>query len=300
MTSMETTSPQTDCYLILCHNRPWQVNALSSYLAEQGHYVFIHVDASSAIASEILTSERIRLVEPRIAVKWGSFSMISAEMSLIRAAMATGVRYRYVHLISGQCLPAAGRAKTEELLNAAYAEKQQIISCSTEPITKGWGRKGLLYRIAVWYPQCIVDRNNKWHRYFHKWKKLWRFTGLRRFSWKKFAPFHSGSQWWSLTGDCVQELLRYVDEHPDFYDFFRHTFCSDEMFVQSTLMHLTPKPYILGSNKRFMIWRRSMSPADLVEEEWPQVWSSNCLIARKFLMEPGETERYLAALNAEF
>jgi hypothetical protein len=297
---METTSPQTDCYLILCHNRPWQVNALSSYLAEQGHYVFIHVDASSAIASEILTSERIRLVEPRIAVKWGSFSMISAEMSLIRAAMATGVRYRYVHLISGQCLPAAGRVKTEELLNAAYAEKQQIISCSTEPITKGWGRKGFLYRIAVWYPQCIVDRNSKWHRYFHKWKKLWRFTGLRRFSWKKFAPFHSGSQWWSLTGDCVQELLRYVDEHPDFYDFFRHTFCSDEMFVQSTLMHLTPKPFILDSNKRFMIWRRSMSPADLVEEEWPQVWSSNCLIARKFLREPGETERYLAALDAEF
>lgn len=300
MTSMETASPQTDCYLILCHNRPWQVNALSSYLAEQGHYVFIHVDASSTIASEILTSERIRLVEPRIAVKWGSFSMISAEMSLIRAAMATGVRYRYVHLISGQCLPAAGRVKTEELLNAAYAEKQQIINCSTEPITKGWGRKGLLYRIAVWYPQCIVDRNSKWHRYFHKWKKLWRLTGLRRFSWKKYAPFHSGSQWWSLTGDCVQELLRYVDEHPDFYDFFRHTFCSDEMFVQSTLMHLTPKPYILGTNKRFMIWRRSMSPADLVEEEWPQVWSSNCLIARKFLMEPGETERYLAALDAEF
>lgn len=300
MIDMEMTSPQTDCYLILCHNRPWQVNALSAYLAEQGHDVFIHVDASSTIASEIHTSERIRLVEPRIAVKWGSFSMIAAEMALIRAAMASGVRYRYVHLISGQCLPATGRTGTEELLNAAYAERKQMIACSAEPITKGWGRKGLLYRIAVWYPQFMVDRNSRWHYVYRKWMKLWRFTGIRRFSWKKYAPFHAGSQWWSLTGDCVQELLHYVDEHPDFYNFFRHTFCSDEMFVQTTLMHLTPRPDITGSNMRFMIWRRSMSPSDIVEEEWPQVWASDCFLARKFLMEPGETERYLAALNAGF
>ena len=108
-----------------------------------------------------------------------------------------------------------------------------------------------------------------------------------------------------LQGDMIGRFggtrkLSFCVTHPDFYDFFRHTFCSDEMFVQTTLMHMTPIPNIVGSNERFMIWRRSMSPADLVEEEWRQVWSSNCLIARKFLMEPGETERYLAALNADF
>ena len=226
--------------------------------------------------------------------------MIAAEMELIRAAMDSGEEYRYVHLISGQCLPAADKVKTEEMLNAAYARKEQMIKCSEEPITKGWGRKGLLYRIAVWYPQFFVDRNSKWHWLYRKWMKLWRFSGIRRFTWKRYAPFHSGSQWWSLTGDCVSNIVKYVDEHPDFYDFFRHTFCSDEMFVQTTLKHFPADPGITYNNQRFMIWRRSMSPADLTEEEWPQVWSSGCLFARKFCLEPGETERYLTALNSDF
>ena len=297
---MDTPLPAKDCYLVLCHNRPWQVNALSSYLAAQGHDVVIHVDAAAPIVDEIVTGEHVFLVKDRQMVKWGSLSMIAAEMACIREAMATGKEYRYVHLISGQCLPAAGKENTEAILTAAYAAKEQMIGCSSEPITKGWGRKGLLYRIAVWYPQTLVDRNNKWHRYFHKWMKLWRFTGIRRWSWKKYAPFYSGSQWWSLTGDCVRNLLRYVDEHPDFYNFFRHTFCSDEMFVQTIIKHLEPEPNITGQNKRFMIWRRSMSPSDITESEWSQVWSSGCLFSRKFCLEPGETERYLSALNSDF
>ena len=296
---MEATSPMKDCYLVLCHNRPWQVNALSAYLAEQGHDVFIHVDASSPAAADIRTSDLVHLVENRVAVKWGSFSMVAAEMELIRAAMASGKEYRYVHLISGQCLPAMGKDKMEACLNAAYAQKQQMITCSEEPITKGWGRKGRLYRIAVWYPQFMVDRNSKWHYVYRKWMKLWRFTGIRRFSWKKYAPFHYGSQWWSLTGDCVRNIVKYVDGHPDFYDFFRHTFCSDEMFVQTTIKHIEEAPNITN-NRRFMIWRRSMSPSDLTEEEWPQVRESGALFARKFAMDPGDTERYLAALNSGF
>lgn len=297
---MENAVSHTDCYLILCHNRPWQVNAISAYLAAQGHDVFIHVDASSAVDSEINTSDHVHLVSERVAVKWGSFYMIAAEMACVRAALATGKKYRYIHLISGQCLPAASYSKTEEILNQAYAENKQFINCSPEPITKGWGRKGLLYRIAVWYPQFMVDRTSKWHHVFRKWMKLWRFTGIRRWSWKKYAPFHAGSQWWSLTYECLCDVVRYIDDHPDYYNFFRHTFCPDEMFFQTTIKKLPYCENFAGHNMRFMIWRRSMSPADLVPDEWPQVWASGCLFSRKFAMEPGETERYLEAMNQAF
>ena len=79
----------------------------------------------------------------------------------------------------------------------------------------------------------------------------------------------------------------------------RAFFCSDEMFVQTTLKHFEETPNITN-NRRFMIWRRSMSPSDLTEEEWPQVRESGALFARKFAMDPGDTERYLAALNSGF
>ncbi len=41
-----------DAYLIQCHDRPHQVNALAQYLANGGHDVFVHADARSAIGHQ--------------------------------------------------------------------------------------------------------------------------------------------------------------------------------------------------------------------------------------------------------
>lgn len=291
--------PERDCYLILCHNRPWQVNALSAYLAEQGHEVFIHVDASSPVQEQINTSARVHLVQNRVAVSWGSFSMIEAEMACIRAAAESGKEFRYVHLLSGQCLPAMNRRDSEQFLQESAQKRLQFLSCTESPAESGWGRDGILYRFAVWYPQFMVNRRSPWHRLFWKWVRLWKILGLRR-NWKPFAPFHFGSQWWTLTYDCVKQILSYVDTHPEYYDFFRHTFCSDEMFVQSCVMHLPGKDWqLVRAHKRFMIWHRGPSPQDITREKWGEVRGSGCLFARKFSHEPGETEEYFRELNAD-
>lgn len=36
---------------------------------------------------------------------------------------------------------------------------------------------------------------------------------------------------------------------------------------------------------------------DLNEEHWRDIWGSGALFARKFNMQPGETERYLQELE---
>jgi len=47
-----------------------------------------------------------------------------------------------------------------------------------------------------------------------------------------------GSQWWSLTGDAIREILSVVSARPRIIGWFRWTVCPDELFFQ-TLLKLT-------------------------------------------------------------
>ena len=105
-----------DAYIILCHHSPWQVNELAGYLSAAGHDVYIHVDAASKIAGLIEIGERVKLVQRREKVVWADWSVVRATLNAIEAMPQCGRGYRYVHLLSGQCLPAMPLKKLDEIL----------------------------------------------------------------------------------------------------------------------------------------------------------------------------------------
>ncbi len=119
-----------DAYLILCHDNPQQLNALSSHLAGAGHDVYIHLDAASMLEDCIRQTERIHLLPEPELVRWGSWSICAATLKLMRAAAHSGKKYRYIHQLSGQCFPAMpmerldaalGDWKPQQALQAAHA-----------------------------------------------------------------------------------------------------------------------------------------------------------------------------------
>jgi len=57
--------------------------------------------------------------------------------------------------------------------------------------------------------------------------RLQQMTGFHR---NKTIDFRKGTQWVSLTADCIGYLLQYKDEAERIYS---HTFCADEIFVQT-------------------------------------------------------------------
>ncbi len=288
-----------DAYIILCHRSPWQVNELAAYLAEGGNDVYIHVDKASDIAVRIQTSERIRLVPERVAVTWADWSVVAATLAAVRCVVSSGKQYRYVHLLSGQCLPAKPRKKLDAVLDEAYDARRQIIEYKRLPRRDSWGRDGGIHRVGTWFPRWIVSKYSPWHRWFWPYTNKWIRLKLRRPLYFVFRPFYSGSQWWSLTGDCMAAVADYAARHSLFRYFFHHTFCSDELFFQTSLSRTLYGLSATDDNRRYLKWlvHNSQSPMNLTEEHWGGIWDSDALFARKFNMQPGETERYLQKLE---
>lgn len=288
-----------DAYILLCHRAPWQVNELAAYLESGGNEVFIHVDKSSDMAEHIRVSERIHLVPERVKVTWADWSVVEGTMAAVNCVVKTGRRYRYVHLLSGQCLPAKPRAVLDAELEKAYADNQQIIEYKRLPRSDSWGRDGGIHRVGTWFPRWIVSKYSPWHRWFWPYTNKWIRLKLRRPLYFVFRPFYSGAQWWSLTGDCLAEIAQYAEKHPIFRYFFHHTFCSDELFFQTCLSRSSYCSGATDNNRRYLKWPidNSQSPMDLPESVWPELWKSPALFGRKFSMQPGETERYLQKLE---
>ena len=288
-----------DAYIILCHQSPWQVNELAEYLAAGGNDVYIHVDKAGNAASQIQTSKQIFLVPDPVQVVWADWSIVEATLKCINALKEKGRVYRYVHLISGQCLPAKNRHDLDEMLDAAHAEGRQFIECRKLPRTDNWGRDGGIHRVGTWYPRWMVSKYSPWHRWFWPYTNKWIRLKLRRPLYFIFRPFYGGAQWWSLTGACVADIAEYAARRGVFRYFFHHTFCSDELFFQTCISRLPYFGKVAGCNGRFLKWpfKDAPSPVDLQEEHWAEMWNSDAFFARKFSMQPGETRRYLQKLE---
>lgn len=288
-----------DAYIILCHHLPWQVNALAEYLSSAGDDVYIHVDASSDISSLIKTGERVHLVQKRERIVWADWSMVQATLNAIESMPDSGRRYRYVHLLSGQCLPAMPAQQREAELEKAAEQGLQFMQCRPLPRYDLWSRDGGIHRVGTWYPRWMVSKYSPWHRWFWPYTNKWIRLRLRRPAYYLFWPFYGGGQWWSLTGGCMAAIAEYARTHRCFCRFFHHSFCSDELFFQTCLARTGYLEHLVDDNRRYLKWpfKDAPSPMDLQPEHWAEAWESGALFARKFAMEPGQTERYLQNLE---
>lgn len=288
-----------DAYLILCHDQPAQVNTLARYLADGGHDVFIHIDAASCIQHAVQGGEHIHILERTVAVRWGGWEMVQAMLLLMQAALATGRKYRYMHLLSGQCMPAMPRKQMDAVLDAAAAQGKQFIECRQLPSPERWHGEGALYRMKVWYPRCMVSKYDATHKFFWRYTRMWLRLGMTRPGYRLFSPYYGGAQWWSLTTDCVRAICAYDRRHPLMRAFFCHTFCSDEHYIQTCLARAGYADAVTGDSARYICWPAPAAPSPrlLLRADWDAVLASGCLFARKFCLSSSECAEYLVWLE---
>lgn len=289
----------SDAYLILCHDRPGQIDALATHCGANGHDVYIHVDAKSTIAHLIHTNASIRLVEPPSDVVWGGWTQVEATLKLLTAALRSGRTYRYLHLLSGQCLPLLSAATLDARLDEAARSDTQFIECEPLPRRIWDDFDGGLHRVEIYFPSFFVSKYTNLHRdFFWHYIRMWKRLGLRRPGYRRYAPFFGGAQWFSLTRDCVRALFAAMQREPGFVRYFRHTFCSDELFFP-TLLSRTDYRECAAGNGRYLHWPDGdikYSPDTLRPEDWPAALASGCLFGRKFELEARECARFLSQL----
>ena len=190
----------------------------------------------------------LNILPQRIDARWGDFSLVEVEYLLFEAAFSQD-NYSYYHLLSGVDLAIRSQddihhyceqhAGTEFIGFAQQASSQELhwrsqhyfLFAKDFHSTSLW-KRGL--RAAFVYLQDLVHyRRSKWE-------------------------VKKGAQWCSVTCDFVRYLLAHRVE---IYKAFHHTYCPDELFIQ-TLCWNSPFKERININqdefegcKRYIPWK---------------------------------------------
>jgi glycosyltransferase involved in cell wall biosynthesis len=260
----------TFAYLILAHKNPSQLLRLVNALTTPDTYFFIHIDkkVKEEIFKSVITGANVFFCKNRKSVNWGGFSMVEATVELIgEMAEHTGFP-DYVHLLSGQDFP----LKSNEYV-FSYFERHKgtdFMEYFTIPCAN-WTNGGLDRIKYRW----DIDR-----RGFERTPEL--RNGELHGSISDATPY-GGSQWWSLTGECVAYIFDKCRRGDELYEFYRYTFIPDEMLFQTFVMNSKFKKTVKNSNLRKINWNSAVvSPKIWQTGDFSELSNSLSLFARKF------------------
>jgi hypothetical protein len=240
--------------LILAHKHQIQVNRLISHFSKDFD-VYVHVDTKSKIT--IQKTDNV-FAYKKYRTYWGSFNIVKAVLFLLISSSKKNKYERYI-LLSGNDLPLISNGNIETFFQ----------------------------RNNIEYIECFYLPIEQWDNYGNLLNKI-----LRKIfgQFIKLDNYYSGSQWFNLTNNCVEKMLKYLSNNKEFIKTFRMTElfywqdCSDEKFFQ-TLINKIDDVKIENNNLRYIDWgpgERTGHPRILCMDDYEKIMNSNSLFARKF------------------
>lgn len=223
------------CYLILAYNDPKHLYRLVSRLNDRADF-YIHIDKKSNIEpfkKIVKDFPNVILIENRVKVYWGGFSIVQAELNLIEAALNKKEPYfRYV-LLSGADYP----IKTTKEIYHFFKKNQNVEFIRAINLDKLENKELFGLHIDLWQKHDYPWINRSTTKTF----KLFRAAVnriLRNFKLPKSIRHHKfdlyhGSQWWALTDNCLRELMATYHTNEKDYLNFKIGFASDEKFFHT-------------------------------------------------------------------
>jgi Core-2/I-Branching enzyme len=266
-------------YIISAYQHAEHLSRLVRRLYDPGASFFIHVDKKTdrRVFSEMLESlgtvPRVRFLK-RHTCYWGGFGHVAATLEGIGDILATGTRFDYAVLLTGQDYPIKPNSYIKAFL--AAHEGKLFLHYFPLPI-EAWSdgrRSGGLERIEAWHWR-VAGR----HLRFPPSQRL----PLRRRFPAGFRPF-GGSSYWCLSGDCIRYIHEFVLQHPSFVRFFRHVDIPDEMFFQTIILNSRFGAMAVNDDLRHINWSVPDlgRPSLLRRGDFGSLADSRKLFARKF------------------
>jgi hypothetical protein len=223
--------------------------------------IFIHIDAKTALDRIARAGLRLpahaTLVNPRIAVFWGGFSMLRATLALIDAALAEAPFERLV-LLSGDTLPVRRNDVLHDTLLDDRREFIELVEVPDDPGLAGTSAETCAARLGWVQPWRFHNRTDWDHILLNPATRAEAAAqyGLdqSRADWlrgdaqalvqaaldllpprpKLFARLRYGSQWWALSGATLRAIRSRLHD-PAVHAWFRHLQVPDEHMIHTVL-----------------------------------------------------------------
>jgi hypothetical protein len=279
--------------VVLAHRGPEQVARLLAALEHREVRRYLHLDARVDPQPFQAALRRAGVAEvawlPRRPTRWGGPEIVDASLDGLRAALADGCGY--VVQVSGQDFP----LWPVERMVAFFTEHADRSFLEHVALPDDRWRHGGRLRTECWTFSVLGRRETHVPARFPvpmSWKGrvlnallgvAARVRGPRRVP--SCARLHGGSQWWNLSGDAVRFVLDFVEAHPGYRAYHRHTLLPDELFFQSILAGTDfPRRHpVVNDSLRYMEWPAGRShPRLLTLADLPALEAAEAPFARKF------------------
>lgn len=237
-------------YLIIAHTDYRQLLQLVKQLDDVRNDIYIHIDRKASFDGEKIQTSKagLYILPQRLDARWGDFSLAEVEYLLFETAFNQG-NYSYYHLLSGMDLP----IKSQDYIHS-YCEQHagmEFIGFARQASSQELHWRSQHYFLFA----KDLNSNSLWKRGIRAaFVYLQDLVHYRRSKWE----VKKGAQWCSVTCDFVRYLLVHRKE---VYKAFHHTYCPDELFIQ-TLCWNSPFKERLSADldefegcKRYIPWK---------------------------------------------
>ncbi|MDM1547823.1 glycosyl transferase family 14 [Empedobacter falsenii] len=238
----------TNIYLIQAHQYPGQLKRLIKRINSENVLFYIHIDLKTDIEpfKDVISGKNIVFIKDRVDCIWGDFSQVQATLNLCEEVLNQGFDLdTRITLLSGQDYP----IKSKDYIREFFNNNKGIDFINIEKIDKSrihHLRNLKAFKINHSSKRSDFTLISKYH-YKNILKSLFykkiSFKDLKLLFKNKCVPLgmkpYRGSSWWSFNYTTLEAVLNFYQKNKDVLNvFYSQTFCPDENFFQTILMHL--------------------------------------------------------------
>lgn len=287
LSTHKETIVEKHAYLLMIHENNNQLYRLLQLLDDDKNDIYIHIDIKCKNISPLEIQNKVVHSQvyfcKRVNVTWSGYSLVKAELNLLRAAVTK--KYSYYHLLSASDFPIKSQKEIHDwfLQNAG----KEFVHFGTKEYQQGIVSK---YNVYHFFQEKMGrGRNNR----FYNKLETYSLAAQRRLhvnrSKNREACLYGGANWFSITDDLANFVLEHIK---DYKNELRFTQNCDEIFLQTIVMNSEFKNrlYISGCNDdyhqimRYIDWARGENggPHTFTIEDYNELIHSEYLFARKF------------------
>lgn len=260
---------------------------IKQLLRYQESYIFIHIDKKSDFdKNKLIVNDRIKILPEQYVIDWGDYSQIDVTLRLMEFAKKCG-DYDYYSVHSGNDIVVKPINELVDWLSddSSYA----YLDCEKLPYVK-FQYGGGLGRIAL-----------KWPKFFRKKCRYYSITRLFRSLYGKAygvgiikgkklpenISFYGQSDWFTLSNECVGNILQYIDENKEYLELFKDSLIGSEIFFNTLAIETgRSKKICLNNNLRYIDFdnidkNTPGSPKLLTIKDYDSIIKSDMFFARK-------------------
>lgn len=241
-------------YLIVTHDNFSHLELLINELTDENVDFYVHVDKKTELPPTFPKYKNVTLIDKRVKVYWGGFSLVRATLNLLEAAI--NGNYDYYIFLSGVHYP----IRSKQTIYGHLSQGGQFLD-----MIKGFSKHKPEKRMSQYYFEGFNRKNKKSLKtLFYLGVEFVLSKTIRRKH--PLAQVYNGATWFAITHSCNEYILNFIKENPRFLRFYWYAFCPDE-----SIFHTIIGNSEFGSNVKpnltFTDWSaHGASPANIEDE----------------------------------